>query len=135
MASLTQARKKAMVDAELATLCTGSGTGHTHIGYSVDGSSEYSLAIMERTPVADLGGWTTPSAAATYAPGNLNAGDSHVAGEISGSVTITHYATFTAATAGTQLTDWIATDNPDAVLITGGKLSHAAGAIKPISAT
>src|SRR5512133_113754 len=126
MASLTNARKKAMVDAELATLCTGSGTGHTHIGYSINGTSEYSTAILARTAVSSLGGWTTPAAAATYAPANASAGDSAVAGTISGSVTITHYATFTAATAGTQLTDWIPTTDPDAVLITGGKLSHAA---------
>lgn len=130
MASLTNARKKAMIDYELAT-----GGAHTHIGYSVNGTSEYSTAILARTPVSRLGGWTTPAAASTYAPANASAGDSDAAGTISGSVTITHYATFSALTGGTQLTDWIATTDPDAVLITGGKLSHAAGAIVPISAT
>ena len=129
MASLTNARKKTMIDTELAS------GAHTHIGYSVNGTTEYSTAILARTAVSGLGGWTTPSAGSTYAPANTSAGDSAAAGTISGSVTVTHYATFSGASGGTQGTDWISTTDPDAILITGGKLSHAAGAIVPISAT
>jgi hypothetical protein len=129
MASLTNARKKAMIDTELAS------GAHAYIGYSINGTSEYSTAILARTAISALGGWTTPAAASTYAPANASAGDSAAAGTISGSVTITHYATFSAASGGTQGTDWISTTDPDAILITGGKVSHAAGAIVPVSAT
>jgi hypothetical protein len=125
MASLTTVRKKAMIDYELAT-----GGAHTHIGYSINGTSETS--IVARTPISRLGGWSTPIAASTYAPANASAGDSDAA---NGGGTVTHYATFSALSGGTQLTDWIATTDPDPVLVTGGKLTHAAGAIVPISVT
>ena len=127
MPSLTNARVKAMIDTELVA--------HTHIGYSVDGVTEYSTAILARTPISALGGWTAPVAAAPYGPTNAAAGDSAAAGAITGSTTIGYYATFNALAAGTQLTDWIPTTDPDPILITGGKLSHAIGAIKPINTT
>lgn len=125
-ASLTNARVKAMIDAELAT------ANHDHIAYSVNGTTEYSTAILARTAISALGGWTTPTASSPYAPGNTSAGDSAGAGTISGSVTITHVATAN-GTAGALSSDWMPTTDPDAILITGGKVSHAAGAIVPVS--
>lgn len=130
--ALTNARIKAMIDAELAS--------HTHIGYSTDGNTEYTNFTTGRTAVTTLGGWTSPAAGTdgtAYAPSNAAAGDSNTAGTISGNVTITHYATFTNGTfgSGTRLTRWIPITDPDPVLITGSKLSHAIGAIKPVSST
>lgn len=120
--ALTNARMKAVIDAELAT--------GTHIGYSTNGTSETS--ILARTAVSTLGGWTTPSAANPYEPSNASAGES---AEATGGGTITHFAVFTASTGGTQLTEWIPVTDPDPVLVTGGKLSIAANALKPVKGT
>jgi len=121
--SLTNARIKAMIDTELGS--------HTHIGYSTNGTTE--TANIARTSIASLGGWTTPAAGATYAPANASAGDSAAATTAGG--TVTHVATFSASTAGTQLSDWIPTTDPDAPFIVGGKVSHSAGAICVVSVT
>lgn len=120
--ALTNARMKAVIDAELANV--------THIGYSTNGTSE--AAILARTAVSTLGGWTTPAAANPYEPSNASAGESAAA---TGGGTITHYAGFSAATAGTQHTEWIPVTDPDPVLVTGGKLSIAANALKPVKGT
>lgn len=115
-------RLKVMIDTELANI--------THIGYSTDGATECS--IMARTAVSSLGGWTTPTAANPYEPSNASAGESAAA---TGGGTITHYAGFSAATAGTRHTVWIPVTDPDPVLVTGGKLSIAANALKPLKGT
>lgn len=116
--SLTNARIKAMIDAEL--------TNHTHIGHSTNGVSETS--IMQRMAVSALGGWTQPTESDSYQPTNASAGASAVA---TGAGTITHWATFDAASGGSQLTVWMPVTDPDPPLVTGGMLSYAAGALKP----
>lgn len=121
--ALTNARMKAMVDTELAS------GNHTHIGFSANGTSE--TASLGRLAVSTLGGWTTPTAADPYEPANTSAGESAAA---SGDVTISHWATFNAASSGTQGTIWIPVTGTDPALVTGGKLSIAAGALKPVIA-
>lgn len=122
----SDARMKVMIDTELALI--------THIGYSTNGSSEHTLAELARTAVSTLGGWTTPTAANPYEPSNASAGDSAAYSGAS-NITITHYAGFSASAAGTQHTIWIPITDPDPVLVTGGKLSHAANALKPLRGT
>jgi hypothetical protein len=122
--ALTNARMKAVIDAELANM--------THIGYSTNGTSEHTLSELARTAVP--GGWTTPSAANPYEPSNASAGESAAYSGAS-QITITHYACFSAATAGTQHTEWIPITDPDPVLVTGGKLTIAANALKPVKMT
>lgn len=115
--ALTNARMKAVIDAELATV--------THIGFSTNGATETGIVARMAVP----GGWTTPAAANPYEPSNASAGESAAA---SGGGTITHYAGFTASSGGTQITEWIPVTDPDPVLIAGGKLSIAANALKPV---
>jgi hypothetical protein len=124
--ALTNARMKVVIDAELANV--------THIGYSTNGTTEHTVAELARTAVSALGGWTTPSAANPYEPGNTSAGESAAYSGAS-QITITHYAGFSAATSGTQHTEWIPVTDPDPVLVTGGKLTIAANALKPVKGT
>jgi hypothetical protein len=93
----SNAEIKTRVDASLATI--------THIGYSEDGSAEISTSDIARTAVSSLGGWTTPSAADPYAPANTSAGDS--ATNSGATHNPAFWAGFTAATAGTRVTEWI----------------------------
>ena len=121
--ALTNARMKAMVEAELG------GSAHTHIAFSANGTTETDK--LERLAVSVLGGWATNvTAADPFNPGNLNAGESAAA---SGDVTISHWATCASATEGTADlgTIWIPVTGTDPALVTGGKLSIAAGALKP----
>ena len=118
MPGLTNAESAATLDARFPT------TGATdHIAWSVNGTSEF--AGLARTAVGATG-W----AAATVADPSVkaNSGTLTTAAASSGG-TVSHFAVFSAATAGTQRTDWTALDTPRAIL-TGDQLQAAAGALK-----
>jgi hypothetical protein len=135
--SFNNARMKAMIDAEVAGTAISGVAAHAYIGYAWDNAgtpTEIPTSELARTVVATtLGGWTAPAAADPYIVANTGAGDSAV---FSGSTTRTvkYWATFAAATGGSPLSTWIPTTDPDAVLTTNGKLSHAAGSMVLVNA-
>lgn len=97
MAGLTQAEQVATLDQRFPT----SG-GTDYVAYSTDGTSE--TAIMARTAIGATG-W----AAATAATPSVKANSTQLpTATATGAGTITHYAVFSAATGGTQRTDWTA---------------------------
>ena len=116
MAGLTQARQQALLDSEFPT----SG-GTSHIAYSTNGTSE--AAIIARTPIGATG-WAAATAATPSVKANNAALTSAAA---SGSGTVTHFAIYTALTAGTQVTDWTALTASKTVT-TGDQLTWAIGA-------
>ena len=118
MPGLTNVESAATLDARFPT--TG---GTDHIAWSVNGTSEF--AGLARTPVGATG-W----AAATVADPSVkaNSGTLTTAAASSGG-TVSHFAVYTAATAGTQRTDWTALDTARAIL-TVDQLQAAAGALK-----
>lgn len=120
--ALTNARMKAMVDTELAL------SAHSYIAFSENGTTE--TTKVARLAVSELGGWTTPTAADPYEPANTSAGQTDVA---SGDGTMTHWATCASGTEGTADlgTIWIPISGTDPAFVTGGRLSIAAGALKP----
>lgn len=115
MAGLIQAVQQSTLD----TLFPTSGATD-HIAYSTNGTSE--AAIMARTPIGATG-WAAATAATPSVKANANALTSAAA---SGSGTITHYAIYTALTAGSQRTDWqaLAASKP---VTTGDQLTWAVG--------
>jgi len=120
MAGLTQATQQAVLDS--ATLFPTSGATD-HIAYSVNGTSE--AAIFARTPVGATG-W----AAATAATPSVKANNALLTSATStGSGTVTHFAIYSAVTAGTQKTDWQALGTSRAV-VTGDTLQWAIGALQ-----
>ena len=116
MAGLTTAEAQATLDQRFPL------AGATdHIAYSSNGTSE--AAVIARTPVGATG-W----AAATYADPSVKANTGVLTtAAASGAATITHYAIYSALTAGTQRTDWTALATSRTVAI-GDKLEWAAGA-------
>lgn len=116
MAGLTNAEAQATLDARFPT------TGATdHIAWSVNGTSEF--ASLARTPIGATG-WAAATSADPSVKANANALTSAAA---SGSGTITHFAIFSAITAGTQRTDWTALTASKAVT-SGDQLTIAIGA-------
>lgn len=114
---ISQTTRKAMLDGQFPT--TG---GTDHIAYSTNGTSE--AAVIARTPIGATG-W----AAATSAdPSVKSNGTALTTAAASGAGTITHFAVFSASTAGTQKTDWQALDSSRAVQ-TGDVLTWAVGAL------
>ena len=116
MAGLTQTEQQATLDARFPT--TG---GTDHIAYSTNGTSE--AAILARTPIGATG-WAAATAATPSVKANANALTSAAA---SGSGTITHFAIYSAVSAGTQRTDWQALAASKAVTA-GDQLTWAVGA-------
>jgi hypothetical protein len=116
LAGLTQALQQSTLDTLFPT--TG---GTDHIAYSTNGSSE--AAIIARTPIGATG-WAAATAATPSVKANANALTSAAA---SGGGTVTHFAIYTALTAGTQRTDWTALTASKAVT-TGDQLTWAVGA-------
>ena len=118
MAGLTNAEAQATLDARFPT--TG---GTDYIAYSVNGTSEF--AGLARTAVGATG-W----AAATAADPSVkaNSGTLTTAAATSGG-TVSHFAVFSASTAGTQRTDWTALGTARTVA-TGDQLQWAAGALQ-----
>lgn len=95
MAGFTRARQIAILNTEFPT----SG-GTDHIAYSTDGTSETS--ILARTAIGATG-WATATNADPSVKANANALTSAAA---TGSGTLTHFAFFSASSAGTQKSDW-----------------------------
>ena len=117
MAGLTNAEAQATLDARFPT------TGATdHIAWSVNGTSEF--ASLARTPIGATG-WAAATAADPSVKANSVALTSAAA---SGSGTVTHWAIFSAVTAGTQRTDWTALSASKAVT-SGDQLTVAIGAV------
>lgn len=117
MAGLTQAEAQATLDARFPT------TGSTdHIAYSANGTSE--TANLARTAIGATG-WAAATAAQPSVKANANLLTSPAA---TGAVTVSHFAIYSAASAGTQRTDWQALTSPRTLAI-GDKLEHAVGAI------
>jgi hypothetical protein len=92
---LTIAESQATLDARFPT------SGATdHIAWSVNGTSEF--ASLARTPIGATG-WASATSADPSVKANNAALTSAAA---SGSGTISHFAIYSALTAGTQRTDW-----------------------------
>lgn len=116
MAGLTTAEQQATLDARFPT------SGATdHIAYSTNGTSEF--ASLARTAIGATG-WAAATAATPSVKANNAALTSAAA---SGGGTITHFAIYSASTAGTQRTDWTALAASKAVT-TGDQLTWAIGA-------
>jgi hypothetical protein len=114
---MTNAESVATLDARFPV------TGATdHIAYSTNGTSEF--AGLARTPIGATG-WAAATNADPSVKANANALTSAAA--TSGG-TVTHYAIFSAASGGTQRTDWTAL-TASRTLAINDQLSHAAGAI------
>lgn len=117
MAGLTQAEQQATLDARFPT------TGATdYIAYSANGTTE--TGSLARTSVGATG-WASATAATPSVKANANILTSAAA---SGSVTVSHFAIYSASSGGTQRTDWQALAASRA-LLTGDALQHAASAI------
>jgi len=99
MAGLTPALQQQVLDSAILFPTTGATD---HIAYSANGTSE--TASLARTAVGATG-W----AAATAATPSVKANNAVLTtAPATGPVTVTHFAVFSAATAGTQKTDWTA---------------------------
>ena len=116
MAGLTQALQQSTLDTLFPT--TG---GTDHIAYSSNGTSEG--AFLARTPIGATG-WASATAATPSVKANANALTSAAA---STGATVSHYALYSALTAGTQRTDWTALAASKTVT-TGDQLTWAIGA-------
>lgn len=112
MAGLTVARSQAILDAEFVNA--------DYIGWSANGSSEF--ASLARTAIT---AWDASTSADPAVRDNTSALTSAAA---SAGGTISHFAIFSASTAGTQKTDWTALGT-SRTLATGDQLTVAAGAI------
>ena len=117
MAGMTQTEAMATLDARFPT----SG-GTDYIAYSVNGTSEFSG--LARTAVGATG-WAAATAAQPSIKANSAALTSAAA---TGAGTVSHYAIYSASTAGTQRIDWTALTTARALLV-GDQLTHAIGAI------
>lgn len=115
MAGLTQARQQAILDAEFAA--------GDYIAYSTNGTSENTSVIASRTAVA---AWSSATAASPSVKQNSGALTSAAA---AAGGTITHFAIFSAVTAGTQKTDWTALAASKTLGI-GDQLTWAIGALQ-----
>jgi hypothetical protein len=113
MAGLTNATSATALDAVLAA--------GDYIGYSTNGSSE--AAILTRTAVV---AWAAATVADPSVKANANALTSATA---SGAGTVTHYAVYSAVTAGTQKTDWQAVASSKTLAI-GDTVTWAIGALQ-----
>lgn len=115
MPGLTNAESAATLDVRFPT------TGATdHIAYSVNGTSEF--AGLARTAVG-ASGWAAATVADPSVKANVNVLTSAAA---TGAGTVTHFAIYSASTAGTQRTDWTALVTPRTVAV-GDQLQWAVG--------
>ena len=113
---LTVAESQATLDARFPTTA-----GADYIAYSVNGTSEW--ANLARTAVGATG-WVAATAADPSVKANggiLTSGTVATAGG-----TVSHFAIYTAVTAGTQRTDWQALTTAR-VLAVGDSLQWAVG--------
>lgn len=116
---LTIAESQATLDARFPT-----AAATDHIAYSVNGTTEW--ANLARTPVGATG-W---SAATSADPSIKQNGGTLTSGTVSSAGgTVSHFAIYTAVTAGTQRTDWQAVD-ASRVLAVGDSLQWAANSCR-----
>lgn len=118
MAGLSQVEQVATLDSRFPT--TG---GTDHIAYSVNGTSEF--AGLARTPIGATG-WAPATAATPSVKANAN---QLVSAAASSAGTVSHYAVYSALTAGTQRTDWQAVTASKTVAI-GDQLVWNVGELK-----
>jgi hypothetical protein len=117
MAGLTTTESQATLDARFPT------TGATdYIAYSTNGTTEF--ASLARTPIGATG-WAAATSADPSVKANANALTSAAA---SGAGTVTHFAIYSALSAGNQRTDWTTLASSRTLAI-GDQLTHAIGAI------
>ena len=117
MAGLTTTESQATLDARFPT----SGGGD-FIAYSTNGTTEF--AGLARTAIGATG-WAAATAADPSVKANANALTSAAA---SSGGTVSHFAIYSASTAGTQRVDWTAL-SASRTVATGDQLTHAIGAI------
>lgn len=113
MAGLSQAEQQATLAARF--------TSGDYIAYSTNGTSEW--AGLARTAI---GSWSAPTAATPSAVSNTAALTSAAA---TAAGTVTHFAVVSAASGGTQRTDWT-TFSQSKTLAVGDRATHAVGAIQ-----
>jgi hypothetical protein len=113
MPGLTNATSATALDAVLAA--------GDHIAYSANGSSE--TASLARTAIV---AWAAATVADPSVKANANALTSATA---TGAVTITHYAVYSASTAGTQKTEWTTVTSSKTLAI-GDTVTWAIGALQ-----
>lgn len=92
-----------------------------YIAWSANGSSE--TANLARTAVTEWDASTDTDPAVRSNTGAL------LSAAASDTVTVSHFAVYSAETEGTQKTDWTALTGGSRALLAGDKLSVAAGAI------
>ena len=118
MAGYMQTRERAILDWVHPT------TGNTqHVAYSTNGTSE--AGIMARTAIGATG-W---AAATGGSPSVKSNGGTLTTAAASGSGTITHFAIFSAASGGTQETDWQALA-PSRTVVASDVLTWAPGQLQ-----
>ena len=108
-------------NAESAATLDARWTGSEYVGYSTDGSAE--TGILARTAIS---AWDSATVADPSVKQNTNV---LTTADATGSGTITHFAIFSAASAGTQRTEWVALDTAQPIT-SGGRGEWAAGALK-----
>lgn len=118
MAGYTTAYAQAVLDWAHPVAANGD-----HIAYSDDGSTE--SAVLTRTPIGATG-W----AAATAADPSVKANDEVLtSAAATGTETISHFAVWSAVSAGTQKTDWTAL-TASRTVNSGDTLQWAANALQ-----
>jgi hypothetical protein len=109
-----------MVDCSASTRNAGSAWSRFAIGQGG------SLVVADFHVV--LPADAAPVAATAADPSVKSNGDALLSAAASGAVTVTHFAVYSASTAGTQRTDWQALDSPR-TLASGDKVEWAIGAL------
>lgn len=115
--AIAQGTRQAMLDAQFPV-----AAATDHIAYSTNGTSE--AAVIARTAIGATG-WAAATAASPSVKSNASALTTAAA---TAAGTVTHFAVFSASTAGVQKTDWQALGSSRAVAI-GDVLTWAAGAL------
>lgn len=119
MPGMTVAESVATLDARFPT--TG---GTDYVGYSTDGSTE--TGVIARTAVGATG-WAAATSADPAVKANAN---QLVSAAATGAATVSHYAVFSAATAGTQRIEWTALTGGSRAVSIGDQLQFAAGSLQ-----
>jgi hypothetical protein len=115
---LTVATSQSALDAVFPT-----SAATDHIAYSTNGTSEF--GGLARTAIGATG-W----AAATAADPSIKANNAQLTSAAASSAgTVTHFAIYSASSAGTQKTDWQTLDNSRALII-GDQMQWAIGQCK-----
>lgn len=120
MTGLTTAEAQATLDARFPT----SGGGD-YVAWSTNGTTEF--GGLARTAIGATG-WAAATSADPSVKANASALTSAAA---SSSGTITHFAIYSASTAGTQRTDWTALTSPSGgqPVVSGNTLTIAIGGV------